>query len=281
MGRFEIGARRGGWLLIPVCEAAGPSTLERFVMSLAVIFCEDRFREDLEVLAEASGYHLLDPQQEMDDATTVVQHLLPQFPNLLAVVSEVAGQRWVRDFDRSQTRYWLVAVGSPCGPGCEPPARQPHRRLLSLNQTSREYLGQLLDDWLDRDLVRVDCFTFGYRDGLPAEADWVVDTRFLDSPYWIPEMRELSGSDPSVRQHTMAQTGAQELLDNFLPMLINLLPLYQTQRRSVLRVAVGCTGGKHRSVAIASELVDRINQSGQALARHLERAPLHLPQALD
>jgi len=262
-------------------KAAGPSNVEQFVMSLAVIFCEDRFRDDLEDLAEHSGYHLLDPQQEFEDATAVVNQLLPEFPNLLAVVSEAVGQRWVRDFDRSGTRYWLVAVGSPCGPGCEPPARQPHRHLLSLNQTSREYLRQLLDDWLDRDLVRVDCFTFGYRDGLPAEADWVVDTRFLDSPYWIPEMRELTGSDPKVRQHMMAQAGAQQLLENFLPMLINLLPMYQTQRRSVLRVAVGCTGGKHRSVAIASELVDRINQSGRAVARHLEQAPLHLPQALD
>ncbi len=250
-------------------------------MALAVIFCEDRFREDLEVLAEETGYRLLNPHEAGDDATETVRHLLPEFPNLLAVVSESIGQGWVREFDRADTRYWLVAVGSPCGPGCEPPTRQPHRRLLSLDQTSRAYLRQLLDDWRERELVRVDCFTFAYRDGLPAEADWVVDTRFLDSPYWIPEMRDLSGSDPVVRRHVMAQTGAQELVENFLPMLVNLLPLYQTQSRSVLRVAVGCTGGKHRSVAIASELVDRINQSGQAAARHLERPPLRLPQALD
>ena len=250
-------------------------------MSLAVIFCEDRFREDLEALAQESGYHLLNPHEEGEDATATVNRLLPEFPNLLAVVSEGVGQRWVREFDRAGTRYWLVAVGAPCGPGCEPPVRQPHRRLLSLNQTSQDYLRQLLGDWRDRELVRVDCFTFAYRDGLPAEADWVVDTRFLDSPYWIPEMRELSGSDPMVRRHMMDQEGAQQLVENFLPMLVNLLPLYQTQRRSVLRVAVGCTGGKHRSVAIASELVDRINQSGRAVARHLEQPPLHLPQALD
>jgi UPF0042 nucleotide-binding protein len=116
---------------------------------------------------------------------------------------------------------------------------------------------------------------------MPHEADWVVDTRFLDSPYWIAEMREKPGTDPLVREYVMEQPGAQELVGQFLPMLLRLVPLYQAQRRSVLRVAVGCTGGLHRSMAIASELVERIDQSGIAVARYLKEPPLHLPQELD
>jgi len=153
--------------------------------------------------------------------------------------------------------------------------------LLGLDHSTVGYLRQLLDDWRDRELLRVDCFTFAFRDGLPHEADWVVDTRFLDSPYWITEMRERPGTDPQVREYVMDQPGAQELVGQFLPMLLRLVPLYQEQRRSVLRVAVGCTGGLHRSMAIASELVERIDQSGAAAARFLEEPPLHLPQELD
>ncbi|MHB8395092.1 MAG: RapZ C-terminal domain-containing protein [Candidatus Dormibacteria bacterium] len=250
-------------------------------MSLVVILCEDRFREELELLAQQSGYHLLNRRPESPSATDLVQRLLPAFPDLAAVVSDAGGQEWVEAFDRTNLRYWLVKIGAPRKEGFREPTREPHRRLLSVNPSSAAYLRQLLDDWCDREMVRVDCFTFGYRHGLPAEADWVVDTRFLDSPYWIPEMRELSGRDPLVRRHMMAQGGAQQLVESFLPMLLQLLPLYQTQRRSVLRIAVGCTGGKHRSVAIAAELVDRINQSGVAHARHIDQPPLSVPQSLD
>ncbi len=250
-------------------------------MSLVVILCEDRFRDELEALAEDTGYHLLEHQPGATSAREMGEGLLPSFPDLAVVVSEISGQGWFQEFDQTARRYWLVKIGAPRGEDFHEPTREPHRRLLSVNPSSAAYLRQLLDDWRDRETVRVDCFTFGYRNGLPAEADWVVDTRFLDSPYWIPEMRQLSGSDPMVRRHMMAQEGAQQLVENFLPMLLHLLPLYRAQRRSVLRIAVGCTGGQHRSVAIAAELVDRINRAGVAVARHLEHPPLSVPQSLD
>jgi hypothetical protein len=250
-------------------------------MSLVVVVCEDRFREELENLTQGSGYDLLSLSGRTGDRALTLGRALAEHPDLAVVASEQAGSEWVREFDRTETRYWLLTVGTPEAAGMAPPAREPHRRMLSLNQTSAAYLRQLLDDWRDRAQVRVDFFTFGFRYGLPAEADWVVDTRFLDSPYWVPEMRDLPGSDPVVRRHMMSQPGAQRLVESFLPMLLDLVPLYRSQRRSVLRVAVGCTGGKHRSVAIASELVDRVNGSGRATARHLARPPLSVPQALD
>lgn len=250
-------------------------------MSLVVILGEDRFREQLEALAVEVGYSV--PRQNEIDAEpdAAVRARLERDPNLALVVSERTGQEWVRALDHEGTRYWLVEAGFPRGPGFQPPKRKPHRHLLGLDQTTLGYLRQLLDDWRDRELLRVDCFTFAFREGMPPEADWVVDTRFLDSPYWITEMREKPGTDPLVREYVMAQPGAQELVGQFLPMLLRLVPMYQAQRRSVLRVAVGCTGGLHRSMAIASELVERIDQSGAAAARYLKEPPLHLPQELD
>jgi len=250
-------------------------------VSLVVILCEERFREELEEVARAIGYAVPAAEELGQDLDAAVHSRLVNDPDLLLIVSEQVGQGWLNSLDQEGTRYWLVEAGSPRGPGFQPPQRRPHRHLLGLDHSTVGYLRQLLDDWRDRELLRVDCFTFAFRDGLPHEADWVVDTRFLDSPYWITEMRERPGTDPQVREYVMDQPGAQELVGQFLPMLLRLVPLYQEQRRSVLRVAVGCTGGLHRSMAIASELVERIDQSGAAAARFLEEPPLHLPQELD
>ncbi|MGA8207891.1 MAG: RNase adapter RapZ [Candidatus Dormiibacterota bacterium] len=254
---------------------------ETSTVSLVVILCEDRFRDQLETLATKVGYQLPGEELTGSDPAARVRARLQSDPDLALVVSERLGDTWVAALDREGIRYWLVEIGVPRGPGFRPPDRRPHRHLLGLDKSTLAYLRQLLDDWRDRDLLRVDCFTFAFRDGIPHEADWVVDTRFLDSPYWIAEMRERPGTDPMVREYVMAQPGAQELLGQFLPMMLRLVPLYQAQRRSVLRVAVGCTGGLHRSMAIASELVDRIDQSGVAAARYLPEPPLHLPQELD
>lgn len=248
-------------------------------MALAVLVCEERFRSDLEPLVAGLGYQLLGAGGEGSAADGAAPPRLA--PDSALVVTERGGSGRLQKLERAGLRYWLVTVGAPGGDGFELPARQPHRRLLSLGPSNAAYLSQLLDDWRERELVRVDVFTFGYRNGLPAEADWVVDTRFLDSPYWIPEMRELPGSDPGVRAHLMTQAGAQQLVGNFLSMLLALLPMYRAQRRSVLRLAVGCTGGQHRSVAVATEMVERINRTGSARARFLETAPLHVPQTQD
>ncbi len=265
----------------PSCAVPADGRHGELALSLVLILTEERFREELEELAAHAGF-AVEPADV--PAPALEPHLkarLGSSPDLALMVSERFNPTLGRELDDRQVRYWLVQVGSPTGAALRPPTRQPHRHLLGLNASTKAYLAQLLDDWRDRAMVRVDCFTFGFRDGLPEESDWVLDTRFLDSPYWIPGMRERSGRDPLVRSHIMQQAGAQRLIEGFLPMLLDLLDLYQAQRRSVLRVAVGCTGGKHRSVAIASEIVDRINASGRATARHLDRPPLHLPQALD
>jgi hypothetical protein len=250
-------------------------------VSLVVLLCEDRFRDQLETLATNVGYQLPGRELTGSEPASDVRSRLQSDPDLALVVSERLGDTWIAALDREGIRYWLVEIGTPSGPGFRPPDRRPHRHLLGLDETTLAYLRQLLDDWRDRELLRVDCFTFAFREGIPHEADWVIDTRFLDSPYWIAEMRERPGTDPLVREYVMAQPGAQELLGQFLPMMLRLVPLYQAQRRSVLRIAVGCTGGLHRSMAIASELVERIDQSGVAAARYLRQPPLHLPQELD
>ncbi|MGH7611831.1 MAG: RapZ C-terminal domain-containing protein [Candidatus Dormibacteria bacterium] len=248
-------------------------------MSLVVVVTEERLRPELEELALEAGYHVALEAELGAGVAEGVDQLVARFPDLLLVASQRHGQGWGHALDAAGTRYWLLAVGSLDGPTLS--GRRPHRQVLELNPDTTAYLGQLLDDWRDRAQIRVDCFTFAYREGLPEEADWVIDTRFLDSPYWVKDMRERPGTDPDVRRYVMGQPGAERLIEHFLPVFIELMPLYHAQQRSVLRVAVGCTGGRHRSVAMAAELVERINGSGQAVARHLTEPPLHLPRQLD
>jgi UPF0042 nucleotide-binding protein len=104
--------------------------------------------------------------------------------------------------------------------------------------------------------------SFGYKYGLPVDADLVVDCRFLPNPHWVPELRPLSGQDGPVRDYVMAQAGAAEFLDTYERLLGVIGDGYQREGKRYATVAVGCTGGKHRSVAMAEELARRMTASG-------------------
>ena len=100
--------------------------------------------------------------------------------------------------------------------------------------------------------------SFGYKHGLPPDADLVVDMRFLPNPHWIPELREHDGREAEVRDYVLSQEGAEEFLDRYLELLRLVGAGYRREGKRYLTVAVGCTGGKHRSVAVAEELARRM-----------------------
>lgn len=106
--------------------------------------------------------------------------------------------------------------------------------------------------------VQVTVMSFGFKYGLPPDADLVSDTRFLPNPFWIPELRSLTGKDDEVREFVLGQPGAREFIDAYVDALTPVLAGYQRENKRHATIAVGCTGGKHRSVAIAEELVMRL-----------------------
>ncbi|WP_040339699.1 RNase adapter RapZ [Candidatus Blastococcus massiliensis] len=111
--------------------------------------------------------------------------------------------------------------------------------------------------------------SFGFKYGLPLDADLVVDARFLPNPHWIPELRPKTGRDPEVSAYVLAQDDAADFLDRYTDVLRLLLPGYRREGKRYLTLAVGCTGGKHRSVAIAEEFARRLTAEGlTAAARH-------------
>ena len=111
--------------------------------------------------------------------------------------------------------------------------------------------------------VQVTIVSFGFKHGLPLDADHVVDVRFLSNPYWVTELRHLSGQDASVSTYVLDQAGAREFVDNYVETLLPTLAGYEHELKQQVTIAIGCTGGRHRSVAIAEQMSDRFREHGQ------------------
>lgn len=107
--------------------------------------------------------------------------------------------------------------------------------------------------------------SFGFKHGLPRDADIVMDVRFLPNPHWEDSLRPLTGHDPQVSDYVLETSAGSEFVDRFDGLLELLLPQYQIEGRSYLTVAIGCTGGRHRSVAVAEELAGRLRARGVAV----------------
>jgi UPF0042 nucleotide-binding protein len=122
--------------------------------------------------------------------------------------------------------------------------------------------------------MRASVVSFGYKYGLPVDADLVLDCRFLPNPHWIPDLRPQSGLDPDVRTYVLTAPGAAELLERYEGVLEVITRGYLHEGKRWVTLAVGCTGGKHRSVAMAEELGRRLRDSGvdtQVVHRDLGR----------
>jgi UPF0042 nucleotide-binding protein len=110
--------------------------------------------------------------------------------------------------------------------------------------------------------MQVSLVSFGFKYGIPTGTDLLFDVRFLPNPHFVPELRPQTGQDAGVQQYLDAQADYVELLDRLSDLLLYLLPRYRKENRSYLSVAVGCTGGRHRSVAIVEALGKRLREAG-------------------
>jgi UPF0042 nucleotide-binding protein len=113
--------------------------------------------------------------------------------------------------------------------------------------------------------VRVNVLSFGYKYGIPVDADLVLDCRFIPNPHWIPELRPLSGLDEKVKSTVLANPGVGQFVDTYVSLIQQMLPGYLREGKKYLTVAIGCTGGKHRSVSVAREIADKLDGDGAEL----------------
>jgi UPF0042 nucleotide-binding protein len=117
--------------------------------------------------------------------------------------------------------------------------------------------------------MRVSIRSFGFKHGTPRDIDLLFDVRFLPNPHWVPELKDLVGTDEAVSEYVLGADGAKEFIDRVDELLEFLIPRFQSEAKSYLSIGIGCTGGHHRSVAIAEELAKRVQRHGvRAAVRH-------------
>lgn len=109
-------------------------------------------------------------------------------------------------------------------------------------------------------VLRLNVMSFGFKYGLPQDANFMADVRFLPNPHWVPELRPFTGRDAEVSDFVLQQQGAAEFVENYLAALRPVLDGYRRENKHYATIAIGCTGGKHRSVAMAEELGRRLGQ---------------------
>lgn len=177
----------------------------------------------------------------------------------------------VRRFSETRRRHPLIS------PGGIPDALEQERCLLrelermatlvfdssglSVHELRSKVFRSIADDKEWRIPMSVHLQSFGYRYGIPIETDMVIDVRFLDNPYFVDELRPLSGLDTPVSKFVVSQDAYREFFQRFMSLLDFLLPQYQKENKSYFTISIGCTGGRHRSVAIAENLYARLAEA--------------------
>ena len=123
--------------------------------------------------------------------------------------------------------------------------------------------------------LRVNVLSFGYKYGIPVDADLVMDCRFIANPHWIPELRPLTGLDMAVSKKVLETENVQVFLAKYQSLFETMATGFFQEGRKYLTLAIGCTGGKHRSVAIAEELSRRLNASGSVAQKQIQATAIH------
>jgi UPF0042 nucleotide-binding protein len=118
--------------------------------------------------------------------------------------------------------------------------------------------------------VRVNVLSFGYKYGIPVDADLVLDCRFIPNPHWIPELRPLTGLDDKVKDNVLSNSGVSQFVQSYVSVINQMLPGYLREGKKYLTVAIGCTGGRHRSVSVAREIAAQLDgeRDGFSVSAH-------------
>jgi UPF0042 nucleotide-binding protein len=150
--------------------------------------------------------------------------------------------------------------------------RQRATHVIDTSRLSVHELRRALVEYVGRSApgtsMRVRVVSFGFKYGLPVDADLVFDVRFLDNPHFVPHLRPQTGLDAPVRDYVLGSEETQELVLDVLTLLDHTLPRYEREGKAYLTVAIGCTGGRHRSAAIAEHIAERLRGTREIVVAH-------------
>jgi UPF0042 nucleotide-binding protein len=243
-----------GWFVI---DNLPPALIEK-MLSLALAPSHNITRVALVIDARGGEF--------FREASAELHKLRRHVGNFRLVFLEASTEVLVRRFEASRRRHPLateegVAVGIHNERALMRPLRDAADLLIDTSDLSvralRTRITGLFEGGALTDGLRTTVISFGYKFGLPLDADIVLDVRFLPNPHWVEGLRELTGLDERVRRYVMAQEGATDFLHRTRDLFALWLPGFQEEGRHYLTVAVGCTGGRHRSVVLADKVLHR------------------------
>lgn len=205
-----------------------------------------------------------------DDLPNAIEQLRRSGSRLRVLFLEASDDVLVRRYENTRRRHPFTSTeGLAEAIAQEREAMQPLRASADIViDTSDLNVHQLRDRLIDlfstqrNESMQISVMSFGYKHGIPLDVDNVFDCRFLPNPHWVEALRPHTGLDDDVRSYVMAQPETGEFIDKLDDLFGLLLPAYVKEGKSYLSIAVGCTGGHHRSVVLAEEIADRIRQRG-------------------
>jgi UPF0042 nucleotide-binding protein len=200
------------------------------------------------------------------------------------VFLEASDETLVRRFDATRRRHPLESDDVVAGIKRERELMSSFRDradlIIDTTQLSSRDLRMKMSGYFGGDDtsegMKTTIVSFGYKYGLPLDADMVLDVRFLPNPHWIDELRPFTGLDQVIRDYVLKQDKTGPFIDRVKDLLAVLLPGYQDEGRHYLTIAVGCTGGRHRSVVLADDIGNFVNEKGfqaKVIHRDVERSP--------
>ena len=223
------------------------------------------------------GRHLavtcdLRSQGLFDEITDSLEQLRDHEISCQVVFLDTSDKVLIRRYDANRRRHPLAKPGEPLVSAIS----RERRQLRAVRDSSdlvidtsalptkelRARLRRAFSELTDQQLLEVSVFSFGFKHGMPVEADLMIDVRFLPNPFYDPQMRTMTGNDPLVRDFVIENDVTQKFLSAWENLLDVAMPGYVAEGKSHLSIAVGCTGGQHRSVAIANATADYLQRGG-------------------
>ena len=255
---------------LKMLEDAGYYCVDNLPVSLVLKFAELITMPGSEITKVALGLDVR-ADQSFEDATKVLQELKDQDYNVEILFMEAGDNILIKRYKESRRVHPLAVEGR-----IEDGVRQ-ERKVLEKIRRQADYvidttslLTRELKEELDRIFVNneeynslmVTVMSFGFKNGIPADADLVFDVRFLPNPFYIDELKHKSGNDREVQDYVMSFEESHIFMDKLVDMVQFLIPNYVKEGKYRLVIAIGCTGGKHRSVTLANNLFFRLKDKG-------------------
>ncbi len=244
------------------------------VDNLPVVFLEKLLELSGHTAGEVSRIALVVDAREgrfLSEAPRIIEEIRRRGTRVEVLFLDSADEALLRRFSETRRRHPLAGESGsvPDGIAAERSALQGLKEIadevvdtsqLNVHELRRLIHARFVGGEAPR--MSVTLVSFGFRYGLPSHADLVLDVRFLPNPFFVPELRPHTGTDPRVSGFVLGQEDARAFVDRVTDLCGFLLPRYRAEGKSYLTVAVGCTGGRHRSVAIAAALARRLSEAG-------------------